>query len=121
MYRWCCNGCIPCTVVFLLYCRVLLFRTEEDVKNANVSVGTEPVDWSSPEGHALLHLLLPSADVINFRIAHEVAHLKRHDIWWNAVLSPVFLVGGYHIAVLVCKSKYHNNTRFPPELQHCSV
>lgn len=68
-------------------------------------LGGEPVKWDSPEGAALLKLFPFSAGLINFRIAHEVAHVKRLDFLWNVILSPVLLVTGYHLTVFLCQSK----------------
>lgn len=84
--------------------RVVLFRGPNDVLNSNPTLQGEPVDWNSPEGEALLKLLPPSADIVNFRIAHEVVHMMKHDWVWGALLSPVMLVAGYHLAVFLCKS-----------------
>ena len=74
--------------------------------SSNATLGDQLVSWDSPEGHALLKLLPPSTNVINFRIAHEIAHLKNQDIVWSIAVSPVFLVAGYHLAVFLCKSEY---------------
>ena len=86
--------------------RVVLFRDENDVKSSGMTLSGEPVDWSSHEGQSLLHLLIPSSNVTNFRIAHEVAHLKKQDGWWDVLVSPIFLVGGYHFSVFFCQSKF---------------
>ena len=83
--------------------RAFLFRGPEDVVQSNVKVRGEAVDWDSNEGRALLKLLVPSTNTINFRIAHELVHLKRHDWLWGAVLSPFFLVAGYYFTVFLCK------------------
>lgn len=95
----------PLVCILLLY-RVVLFRDEADVSNAGIVLGGKPVDWSSPEGRALMNLLIPSADMINFRIAHEVAHLRKRDSWWEVVISPVFFATGYNLAVIICRSKF---------------
>lgn len=98
--------CVSGVCVRLVCCRVVLFRNEDDVQNSGITLNGKPVDWSSPEGRALIRLLIPSAAMINFRIAHEVAHLKKWDAWWDVPLTPLFLVIGYHLAVFVCKCKY---------------
>ena len=85
---------------------MVLFEGPEDVMNANPTLRGMPVVWDSPEGKALLTLLPPTADMVNFRIAHEVAHLMKHDWAWSAVLSPVMLVAGYHVAIFLCKSMF---------------
>lgn len=69
----------------------------------DIAIKGEPVDWESEEGEQLLQLLPPSAKLINFRIAHEVAHLKRFDFLYHTFLSPVVLVCGYHLAVSLSK------------------
>lgn len=71
---------------------------------SNVTLRGDAVAWDSPEGRALIKILLPSTNLINFRIAHEIAHLKRHDPFREVPLSPIFLVGGYHLAVFLCKT-----------------
>ena len=81
----------------------MLFRDERDVFQCDISVKGEPVEWESEEGQQLLKLLPPSAKLINFRIAHEVAHLKSYDFLYYTVLSPVVLVCGYHFSVFMSK------------------
>lgn len=62
--------------------------------------------WDSHEGRSLMKLLPPSANAINFRIAHELAHLEKHDWLWGVVLSPLMLVSGYQLSVFLCKCKH---------------
>lgn len=83
----------------------MLFQGPEDVVSSNPILRGEPVAWDSHEGKMLKKILPPSTNVINFRIAHEIAHVQRHDWIWSALLSPVMLVAGYHLAVFVCKCK----------------
>lgn len=85
--------------------RMVLFRGAEDVVRSNATVRGEPVTCDTLEGRTLMKLLPPSANVINFRIAHEVAHLIHHDWIWSALLAPVMLITGYHLAVYLCKCK----------------
>lgn len=91
--------------VLVFFARVVLFRGEEDVKQSAALLWGQPVVWDSLEGQTLLKLLPQSANVINFRIAHEVAHLAKHDWVWSSVLAPAMLVMGYYITVFLCKSK----------------
>ena len=86
-------------------CRTVLFRDEQDVAQCDIAVRGEPVEWESEEGQLLLKLLPPSAKLINFRIAHEVAHLKSFDFLYFTVLSPIVLVCGYHFAVFLSKGE----------------
>ena len=65
----------------------------------------EAVEWDSHEGRALMKLLPPSTNIINFRIAHELAHLQNHDWLWALALSPLVLVAGYHLVAFLCKCK----------------
>ena len=85
--------------------RVVLFRSVNDVMNANPTLHGQPVLWDSPEGQSLLKLLPPTADIVNFRIAHEVAHLMKHDWIWSVLLAPAMLILGYHMTVFLCRSK----------------
>lgn len=83
-----------------------MLRTEDDVKEMGFALADKPVeDWTSPEGQALLRILIPSADIINFSIAHHMAHLKKHDVWWGTVFMPVFFIVGYHVSVIMCRSE----------------
>ena len=87
--------------------RGVLYQGPEDVMQSNIVLRGQPVAWQSLEGQTLLKLLPQSANVVNFRIAHEVAHLGKHDWVWNAVLAPTTLVLGYHGTVFLCKSKLY--------------
>lgn len=95
--------------------RAVLFQGPEDVMRAKATLRGEAVCWESNEGCALLKLLQPSTDVINFRIAHELAHLKHHDWLWAMALSPLVLVAGYHLAVFLSRSVFaaHLQLAFP--------
>lgn len=76
------------------------------MKKTDITLADKPVeDWTSPEGRALLRILIPSADIINFSIAHEIAHLKKHDVWWDTVFMPVFFLVGYHVSMVMCRSE----------------
>ena len=66
-------------------------------------VDGKPVDWDSPTGRKLAKLLPPSTQMTNFRIAHEVEHLKHFDLLPSILLPPVVLVFGYHFATLLPK------------------
>lgn len=85
--------------------RTVLFRSPKDVHKCDIAVKGEPVDWESEEGEQLLKILPPSAKLINFRIAHEVAHLKSNDFVYHTLLSPAVLVCGYHFALFLSKCK----------------
>ncbi|XP_064400350.1 transmembrane protein 177-like [Halichondria panicea] len=86
--------------------RTVLFRSPKDVHKCDIAVKGEPVDWESEEGEQLLKILPPSAKLINFRIAHEVAHLKSNDFVYHTLLSPAVLVCGYHFALFLSKSMF---------------
>ena len=82
-----------------------MFNSENDIKQSTIAIRGEPVDWDSEEGKKLLKLLLPTAKLMNFRIAHEIGHLKRFDFVYHMFLSPVALVFGYHFAVFISKGE----------------
>lgn len=82
-----------------------MFQNEDDIIQSSITVKGEFVDWNSEEGKNILKLLLPSAKLINFRIAHEVGHLKFFDFAYHMFLSPVTLVCGYHFATFVSKGE----------------
>jgi len=81
----------------------VLILNDQDVYDLKPTIQKEPVEWESEEGRRLLQLLPPSAKLINFRIAHEVAHLKKNDFIYSVLLTPAVLVCGYHLTVLAAK------------------
>jgi Zn-dependent protease with chaperone function len=76
--------------------RSVLFKNAEDVKGSFLGLTGKPIDWNSEMGRSLAASLLPSAQQINFVIAHEVGHLKHHDWLPRTVLPSVTLVIAYH-------------------------
>lgn len=71
----------------------------------------EVVQWDSPTGVKLATLLVSSTQLTNFRIAHEVGHLKNFDLLPSILMPPVALVLGYHFATLLPKCM-HTSVRW---------
>ena len=63
---------------------------EDAVKTEVVKSGTV-VDWDSDFGQRLAKCLVPSGSQINFRIAHELAHIKSKHILYTGTVPPLFL------------------------------
>ena len=83
--------------------RTVLYKGEEDIRGIGMLLDGQPVDWDSPTGVKLAKLLSPSAQSTNFRIAHEVEHLKNYDLLPSILMPPVVLIFGYHFATLFSK------------------
>lgn len=90
---------------FVNFCRTVLYRGEADVKQSGMLLEGAPVDWESSAGSKLAHLLSPSTQSTNFRIAHEVEHLKNFDLLPSILMPPIVLVFGYHFATLLPKCR----------------
>ena len=83
--------------------RTVLFHGPADVFESGMVVDSKPVDWYSSTGKKLATLMTPSTQMINFRIAHEVGHLKHFDLLPSVLLPPFVLVLGYHFSALLPK------------------
>lgn len=88
--------------------RTVLYKGEEDFQGIGMLLDGQPVDWSSPTGIKLAKLLSPSTQSTNFRIAHEVEHLKNFDLLPSILMPPVVLILGYHFAILFSKCTVNN-------------
>ena len=89
--------------------RTVLYKEEEDIRGIAMLLEGQPIDWDSPTGAKLAKLLSPSAQSTNFRIAHEVEHLKNYDFLPSILMPPVVLIFGYHFATLFSKCTVINN------------
>ena len=87
--------------------RTVLFQGPADVYESGLASDGKPVDWHSPTGKKLARLMIPTAQMINFRIAHEVGHLKKFDFLPTILLPPCVLVFGYHFSALLPKCNEH--------------
>jgi hypothetical protein len=88
--------------------RTVLFQGPADVYESGLASDGKPVDWYSPTGKKLARLMIPTTEMINFRIAHEVGHLKHFDFLPVILLPPCALVFGYHFSTLLPKCNKHS-------------
>ena len=88
--------------------RTVLFQDPADVFESGMAIGGKPVDWYSSTGKKLAKLMIPTTQMINFCIAHEVGHLKHFDFLPSILLPPCVLVVGYHFSTLLPKCNQHN-------------
>ena len=71
--------------------RQVLWTCEQDVKNSTIRKKGLPVDWESDFGRRLATCLTPSGSQTNFRIAHELAHLKSNHLFFFVLIPPFHL------------------------------
>lgn len=61
--------------------RYFMFNPEEDMSNIFISIGEQPIDWSSECGKQLREAFFVSNEHLKFSMAHELAHIRdRHFI-----------------------------------------
>eukprot|EP00731_Ephydatia_muelleri_P003793 Em0001g3793a len=94
--------------------RTFLFRNRSDVERSGLRLQNEDIDWNSDIGQKLAHLLVPSAQEMNFRIAHELAHVELLDPLVKVPLASTALVASYHLALVALRFLPRlANTGFP--------
>ena len=103
-----CHSMLSCLSMHTHTYRTVLFDGPADVFESGMVVDGKPVDWYSSMGKKLAMLMTPSTQMINFRIAHEVGHLKHFDLLPSILLPPFVLVFGYHFSTLLPKCKKQN-------------
>ena len=72
--------------------RQVLWTCEDDVKNSTIHKKGLPIDWESDFGRRLTVCLTPTGSQTNFRIAHELAHLKSNHLLYFVMITPLHLM-----------------------------
>ena len=72
--------------------RQVLWTCPDDVKKSTLHKKGFPVDWKSDFGRRLAICLTPSGSQTNFRIAHELAHLKSNHQLYFVLMTPLHII-----------------------------